>query len=154
MVKARWANATALPDRKIRWANASAAGAGGALKVRWAKASAAGGAPLALRPIPDVSSEALASVTVTALVGATSPTPTGYVWRCISDPTLPFQDNGSSITFTTPAAYNGVTVVFGVVATLGAQSSSEATATINTIPHQYFLAGTTSWIPLTRTAVA
>lgn len=154
MVTVRWFQGNALPDRKVRWYNGTATGAGGAPKVRWYNGTATGSATLSLRPIPDTTAEPFGTVTITALVGATSPNPTGYVWRQVSGPDTAFQDNGSSITFTAPAILTGGPVVFGVVATLGSSSSSEATAIVNVYPHLNWVATPTGWIPFQQSILA
>lgn len=154
MVTVRWFQGSALPDRKVRWYNGTATGAAGTPKVRWFNGSATGNANLTLRPIPDQTVEPKAPVTIPALLGATSPTPSGYVWRQVSGPNTPFQDNGASITFTSPAAVAGTVVVFGVTAQLGAAFSSESTATVTVYPHLNWRVGPSGWTAFTRQTLA
>ncbi|WP_431279885.1 hypothetical protein [Leifsonia poae] len=143
-----------LADKKLRVGGVTFTGTGTTPTLRFGDVVFSGNAALTVRPFPDVTVEAFDAVTVTATVGATSPPATGYLWRQVSGPTTLFQDNGSSITFTAPAAVAGTTVVFGVTALLDTQSSPETVATVNVIPHLYWIAGSSGWIPLTRTATA
>lgn len=150
----RWSKATALADHKLRLAKVTVTGASATPKFRISRMRAIGPVPLALQPIPDTTAEAFDTVTVTAVLAATSATPTGYSWRQISGPTVAFTDNGASITFVAPPAMAGATVVFGVTAQLNTQSSSEATSNTNVFPHIYWIAGATSWAALTRQTLA
>lgn len=151
----RWAKASASSvNPKLRWAKVLAQGTGTTPKLRWANVLAQGAAPVSLQAFSDQIAEALQSVTLTAVPAATSPTPTGYAWRQVSGQHVTYADNGSSITFTAPPVMGSGALVFGVTALLGGQSSPEATVTINMIPHLYWVASSTGWTAITRTAVA
>lgn len=117
-----------------------------------------GSAPVSLQPFPDRVAEAFETVTITAVVGPTSPTPSGFVWRQVPSkdlngvdvPPVLFQDNGNSITFDAPALLPGGPVVFGVTALLGASSSPETTQKVAVIPHLNWSLGSDGWKPTTR----
>jgi hypothetical protein len=153
MTTLRWSRAL-VTDPKLRWAKATLTGTGTTPKLRWSKATVTGTAPLSLQPIADQTAEALDTVTLTAVPGATSPTPTSYAWRQISGPATPYSDNGGSISFTVPPVMGSASLVFGVTAYIGSQASAEVTATVKPIPHLYWVASSTGWVALTRTARA
>jgi hypothetical protein len=146
------ASAATPSANKLRVAQVTAEGAATGSRLRVARVSAKGTAPLALQPMADRSAEAFEVVSVS--LGATSSTPDGYEWRQISGVATPFDDNGNSITFTAPPAIPGTTLVYGVSATLQTARSTESTVTIRVLPHIYWLAGASSWVPLTRTKPA
>lgn len=154
MTTLRVAQVTIFADHKLRVANVSLSGTGTTPKLRISGVTLTGGVTPSLRQISDQTVEALSTVTITALTGATSPTPSAYSWRQISGPTVTFQDNGSTITYTSPPAMQGAVVVFGVTAFVGAQSSLEVASVTNVIPHIYWTAGSTGWVALARPVLA
>jgi hypothetical protein len=135
---------------KLRVVKVVASGTGRAPTLRVARARVLGASNLSLQPFADRTVEALDVVTLTALPGATSSTPTGYEWRQVSGAATAFEDNGNSITFTAPPVVGGSTVVFGCIATIDSVRSNEVTASVKVLPHLYWIAGATAWIPQTR----
>lgn len=154
MVTLRVAKVNVEPNHKLRVAKVTLQGGATNPKLRVAKVTVQGGVTLIIRPIPDQLVEALATTVITVPGLANFPAFTTFSWRQMSGPTVTFSDNGSSVSFTAPPAMGGTSVVFGVTAQNGGQSSAEATGTVNVIPHVYWSAGVTAWIPTTRRATA
>jgi hypothetical protein len=155
MPSLRVAQATLSSDKpKLRAAKITASGSGRNPVLRVARFGALGGNKPILQPFADRTVEAYDVVTLTALKTPLSDVPDSYAWRQVSGPPTPFSDNGASITFTAPTAVEGAAVVFGVIASLNSQDSLETTATVRALPHLYWVAGASSWIPLTRTKLA
>jgi hypothetical protein len=154
MVTLRVAKVTVQANHKLRVAKVTAQGTATNPKLRVAKVTAQGPVPLNVDPIPDQLVEAYAPSTVQVPNPGNLPPSTTFSWRQISGPPVSFVDNGTFMTFTAPTAMAGTTVVFGVTAFLGAQSSSEVAATVNVLPHLYWVAGSSSWVPVTRKASA
>ena len=154
MTTLRFSRFTAFANSTLRLAKFTATGTTSTPKLRISRLAATGALPVSLQPIANQTAEPFATVTLTAVPGATSPTPDSYHWRQVPNgaPTVSFQDGGSTITFTVPPTMTGTPVIFGVVANLGTQASAEVTGTVTPPPHLYWAATSTGWAALNAPA--
>jgi len=139
---------------KFRVSKVVAQGTGTNPKFRVSKVIVQGAVPLSVPAIPDQSSEAYSSTTIS--VSGSYPPGTSFTWRQISGPPVTFVDNGTNVTFSAPSTMGGAAVVFGVTAVSGGSSSPEVSGQVNVLPHLYWYADPTSgvWKPVTRTTAA
>lgn len=121
---------------KVRWYRAELAGTSpGNVKVRWYRAAISGNAVPVLLPLaPLVDVEPQDVVTLTAVTAAGSATPTGWVWRQVSGPTVALTGTGAARSFEAPSALAGTVVVMGVAGTLGAVTGPEQTVSVTVLP--------------------
>lgn len=154
MVTLRVAAVTVQSPHKLRVSKVTVQGSATNPKFRISRVTGQGAVPLNVPAIPDQSSEAYSAATI-AVTGSYPPG-TSFTWRQISGPAVTYVDNGTNVTFSAPTTMGGAAVVFGVTATVGAQSSAEVSGQVNVLPHLYWFADPTSgvWKPVTRTTAA
>lgn len=154
MTTARIAKLTVPAAHKARIVNVKAAGGTTTPKARIANVSIHAAANVTLQPFADQSVTPLDTVTLTSQKGSLSPVPSAYTWRQISGPAVTWVETNGVINFVAPPVIGGGTIVFGCVASLSGVVSPEVTANIAVLPHLYWVAGSSGWVPLTRTMLA
>lgn len=117
-------------------------------KLRVHRITSAGVGGIALRPLADVATTALAAVTLTADLEVGSAAATTYTWRHVSGVPAAIIGTGASVTVTAPAGLDGTTTVIGVRASAGSVQSVERLVTITTLPHVWWEPTGTAWRPL------
>lgn len=114
------------------------------LRLTRVAARVAAAAPV-LAPMPSVTADAGATVTLTAQVA--SGAPDSYTWRVISGPGVLLGSDGPTRTMVAPGTLNGTAVTVGVRGVVGGAPGLEVTSTVTVRPHSMFVRSGGSWAP-------